>query len=179
MNLGFDFDKVFINTPPLIPDKLIDRLYKKKSNGMLLYRIPSKTEQVFRLFTHLSPFRPPIFQNIAFIKHIVKQNNHKYFLISSRFGFLKQTTDRLVKKHKLEKVFNAMHFNFENKQPHLFKNDMIKKLNIHRYVDDDLPLLEYLSLKNKKTMFFWLNKNIRKSLKNNLVAITHLKEMIK
>lgn len=178
MNLGFDFDKIFIDYPPFIPDNLIDRLYKKKSNGALIYRIPSKTEQLFRLFTHHQFFRPPIFENINFVKQITKQNNHKYYLISSRFGFLQQATDTLVKKHELDKVFHAMHFNFTDKQPHVFKGEIIKKLHIHRYVDDDLPLLEYLSLKNKKTLFFWLNKKLDKKLTHNLLAIRNLNKII-
>ena len=72
-----------------------------------------------------------------------------------------------------------MYFNFEDKQPHIFKDAMVKKLNIHRYVDDDLPLLKYLVSKNKKTVFFWLNKLDNKKIDNNLFAITNLKEMVK
>ena len=30
MNIGFDLDKVFIDTPPFIPKTVIEKLYKKK-----------------------------------------------------------------------------------------------------------------------------------------------------
>jgi hypothetical protein len=36
MNIGFDFDKVFVDYPPIIPDYFFDRFYKKKANGTLL-----------------------------------------------------------------------------------------------------------------------------------------------
>ncbi|MEN9407220.1 MAG: hypothetical protein RLZZ455_436, partial [Candidatus Parcubacteria bacterium] len=60
MNIGFDLDKVLVNYPPLIPDGLIDRLYKKKIKGELVYRFPSKPEQRIRKISHLSFLRPKI-----------------------------------------------------------------------------------------------------------------------
>ncbi len=179
MNLGFDFDKIFINYPPFIPGALIDRLYKNKTNGMLSYRIPSKLEQRFRLITHYPIFRPAILENIQFIKNVSKQNSHKYYLISSRFSFLKDTTNTLIKKYQLDDIFHTMHFNFENRQPHVFKEDIIKKLNVHRYVDDDLALLKFLLSKNKKTIFFWLNNKREEKLGKNLFAVTKLSDMLK
>ena len=92
---------------------------------------------------------------------------------------MKDRTDNLVKRYKLDKIFNTMYFNYENRQPHQFKNDVIRKLNLDTYIDDDLQLLEYLIDKNPKTKFFWLNKKISKPLKNNLFAIKHISEMFK
>lgn len=178
MNLGFDLDKIFIDYPPLVPNQLIDRLYKKQSNGQLLYRIPSKPEQFLRLLTHRSFLRPIIKENLEFIKNITKKEKHNYYLISSRFGFLKNTTEKLIKKCNFDKIFDAMYFNFDNKQPHIFKNETIQRLKIDRYVDDDLPLLEFLSKKNPKIKFFWLNKKKSKPLKRNLLAITSLSQIL-
>jgi len=181
MNIGFDLDKVFIDFPPFIQDKLIDRLYKQKSDGILLYRIPSKPEQIIRIISHLPIFRPPLTKNIKFIKDLTKKknSNNKYYLISSRFGFLKKTTEALIKKHGFNEIFDTMFFNFENKQPHLFKHEIITKLRIDRYVDDDLALLEFLNKKNKKTKFFWLNNNSEKIIKDNIIAIKQLSKILR
>lgn len=178
MNLGFDLDKIFIDYPPFIPNQLIDRLYKKHSNGQLLYRIPSKPEQFLRLLTHQPFLRPIIKENMEFIKNITKKEKHNYYLISSRFGFLKKTTELLVKRCGFDKIFDAMYFNFGNKQPHIFKNEIIKKLNIHRYIDDDLPLIKFLSSQNPRTLFFWFNKKESKKLNNNLFAITEIYKIL-
>lgn len=178
MNLGFDLDKVFIDYPPFIPSKIIDRIYKKEFNGKLSYRIPGKPEQIIRLFTHYYFFRPPIRKNLEFIKRLRKLN-HKHILISSRFSFLKKTTERLIKKHRLDKLFNELYFNFDDQQPHIFKNQIIQRLKIDRYVDDDLRLLEYVSERNPKTLFFWLNNKIKNKLTKNLISITNLSEMLK
>ena len=153
MNIGFDLDNIFINTPPIVPRKIIEWLYKGKSNKSLKYRIPSKIEQIIRLFSHYPLFRLPITGNINYIKNLSLTNTNKYYLISSRFGFLKDRTDNLVKRYKLDKIFNTMYFNYENRQPHQFKNDVIRKLNLDTYIDDDLQLLEYLIDKNPKTKF--------------------------
>lgn len=179
MNIGFDLDKIFIDYPPFVPDKLINRLYKHKSDSVLSYRIPSKPEQILRIISHYPIFRPPLTENIKFVKELTnkQKNNNKYYLISSRFGFLKNATKALIKRHGFNEIFDAMFFNFENKQPHIFKHGVITKLKIDRYVDDDLPLLEFLNKINKKTKFFWLNKKIKRTLEKNIIAITHLREM--
>lgn len=179
MNLGFDLDKVFIDYPPFIPAKIIDKIYKKESNGVLSYRIPKKSEQIIRLFTHYSIFRPPISKNLLFIKKLRQSSRHHHFLISSRFSFLKNTTEKLISEYKLKDSFDGLYFNFDDQQPHIFKNKIIQKLKIHRYVDDDLKLLEYISNKNPKALFFWLNNKINKKLAKNLSAITDLSEMLK
>ena len=72
-----------------------------------------------------------------------------------------------------------MLFNFEDQQPHLFKNAQIKKMKIDQYFDDDLPLLEFLADKNPKVKLFWLNNKQNKPMNKNLFAIKNLSEMFK
>lgn len=156
MKIGFDLDKVFIDYPPLVSPKLIDSLYKKKDNGTLLYRIPSKPEQVFRKLTHLQILRAPIKHNVNVLKSIPKKK-HKLYLISSRFKFLEPETQGVVKRLGLDDIFDGLYFNFENKQPHRFKNEVLKKLQLDMYIDDDLSLIKYVAKENEKTQFYWLD----------------------
>lgn len=177
MNIGFDFDKIFIDYPPFLPAKLFDKLYKKKDNGILLYRIPGIPEQIVRKALHLPFMRPAIKENLAFLKKIPKQNN-KLYLISSRYKFLEPETNRLIKKYHLDKVFHALYFNFDNKQPHLFKNEILKKLKLDMYIDDDLSLLKYVSKENPKTKFFWLNTTQdNHTLPKNIIQINNLERI--
>lgn len=177
MNIGFDLDKIFINTPPLVPSKIIDLFYKGSLNGSLKYRIPSRPEQIIRIFSHYPLFRPPIVRNLNYVKNITLANKNRYYLISSRFGFLKKRTENLVECYGLNKIFDHMYFNYSNNQPHEFKDKIIKELKLDMYVDDDLQLLEYLINKNPKTKFFWLNKKVNRPLNKNLFAIRHISEM--
>ncbi len=178
MRIGFDLDKVFIDYPPFIPDLLIDKLYKKKSNGTLLYRIPTKPEQILRNLSHLPVLRPPLNENIAFLQSISKKNN-KLYLISSRYGFLRKRTEALMKKYGFDKIFDKLYFNFENKQPHLFKNEVIKKLHLDLYVDDDLHLINFVARHNPETKFFWLYHSPKEhKMGKNVFRISKLPEIL-
>ena len=179
MNIGFDLDKIFIEYPFFLPDFVVDKTYKIIFNNNIIYRIPSKPEQFLRLLLHYPLLRQPINKNIEFVKNIYKNNTDNYFLISGRFGFLKNRTDEIIKKYELDKVFKKILINFDNEQPHIFKSTLMKQLKIDKYVDDDFFLLKYAAKRNPKTKFFWLNKKIDKPLDKNLFAIKNISEMFK
>jgi len=179
MNIGFDLDKVFIEYPFFLPDFVVNKAYKIIFDNSIVYRIPSKPEQFLRLLLHYPLLRQPINKNIEFVKNISKKNAHNYFLISGRFGFLQKRTDEIIKKYELDKVFKKIFINLRNEQPHIFKSNLMKKLQINKYVDDDLYLLRYASKQNPKTIFFWLNNKVSKPMGNNLFAIKNISEMFK
>lgn len=177
MNIGFDLDKIFIDTPPFIPKSIIERLYKKRDNGTLLYRIPGPGEQIIRSISHLSFLRPPMKENLDFLR-IFSKNKNQLYLISSRFKFLEDKTKRIIEKYHFAKIFDEMYFNFANEQPHIFKNRIIKKLKLDYYIDDDRSLLKYVAKNNPRIKFFWLtnkSKNIR--LPENVFAVSKLKDV--
>lgn len=179
MRIGFDLDKIFINTPPLIPNSVINKIYKKRDNDILLYRIPSVPQQLLRKATHIPLLRQPIKDNVAFLKDLSKEKKHQLYLISSRFKFLEPQTQRLIKKYEFDKIFDRLYFNYDNKQPHEFKNDILRKLKLDIYVDDDLSLVRYVAKGNPKTNFFWLDQHTKiAKLGDNIKAITQLKEII-
>ena len=83
--IGFDFDKVFVSYPPVIPDKLIDFLYKgkialiPKKNAEkinLSYRIPGLLEKGIRIISHNYIFRPPMENNIKVLRFIRPKTYH-------------------------------------------------------------------------------------------------------
>lgn len=175
MNIGFDLDGIFIDTPPFVPKPLIEWLYRKH-NHTLAYRIPTKPEQFIRKVSHIAMFRPPIKQNIQFMKQ-QKHIKHTYFLISGRFGFLQKETEAILRTHAIDGMFSKVMLNTDNEQPHLFKNMMVKKWKIDRFVDDDLPLLKFLAQENPQTVFFWLHGMRKKMTQKNLCTIIHLSEV--
>lgn len=180
MKIAFDFDKVFVNHPPLMPDKVIEWFYKR-SNGHLSYRIPGLLEQKLRIISHNVLFRPPIQENIKNLVGIAKKNNIDMYLVSGRFGFLKDKTKTWLEKYKFGKLFKDMYFNFDNEQPHIYKDRIIKTLKIQKYIDDDFDLLSYLANKNPDVMFYWLNGNTvdKRIYLKNIVPIKNLKEFEK
>lgn len=186
MIIGFDFDKVFINYPPLIPYSIIDFFYKgasalKKegSKQKLQYRFPGPFEQKVRIATHYPILRHPIKENINALR-LIKKKGYTTYLVSSRFGFLRKRTDVVLNKYKLNKYFNEVHFNFTNKQPHIFKEETIKKLKIDTYIDDDLDLALYLSKKMPNLTIYWISDTKDEiKLPANITKIATLKELLK
>lgn len=180
--IGFDFDKVFVNYPPLVPSIFINRFYKKRTtgNGEPLYRIPGTFEKYIRVFSHYPLFRHAIKTNIETLAKI-SQKNLDIYLISSRFSFLKKRTNSWIKKHNIKKFFKEMFFNFGDEQPHLFKNRIINKLHLDIFVDDDLDLLQFLSKKNPHIHFFWIDKPSHsiQNLPKNIQHITTLEDLYK
>ncbi len=180
MNIGFDLDRIFINTPPFVPYKIIEMFYRQKTTKDIpLYRIPSTFEQKIRLLAHHKLLRPPMRENIRYIQKNLPKKGNKYYLISSRFSFLKEKTEELVRQYRFDKIFDGIFMNIENKQPHHFKHEVIEKLSIDSFVDDDLPLLLFLAKKNLKTTFYWFNRKRAEKLSNNLFAITHISEILR
>lgn len=177
MRIGFDLDGIFIGKPPFVPRRIIEWLYKGH-NHALSYRFPSKPEQFFRKATHIYFLRPPIQENIAFLRDNTIKDKNKYYLISSRFSFLKPETEIVLKKYKLRDYVDGIYLNSDDKQPHIFKNAMIKKLGIELFIDDDLPLTEFLAKENPQTKFIWLNEYKNAKELRNLFFLTNLHDIV-
>jgi hypothetical protein len=178
VRIGIDFDKIFVNYPPIVPGALIEYLYKNK-NHELKYRQPGKFEKRIRVLSHISLFRPPIKSNIEALDKIYQKNNSIIYLISSRFSFLKKKTESWNNKHNMHKYFEKMYFNFEDEQPHLFKNKVIKFERIEKFIDDDLDLLVYLARDNPKVDFYWVTQSSTiRNLPANIKRIKDLNEFL-
>lgn len=181
--IGFDFDKVFVSYPPLVPSFVIDFLYRRSfslgfgNNNMLSYRFPGKLEQRIRILSHNPIFRHPIRNNLASLDRISKTIPCELYLISSRFSFLKPRTEEWVTKNNIRSYFEELYFNYKNLQPHIFKNQVIKKLKLDEFIDDDLDLILFLSLRNPSVQFYWIsNRNLNKPLPKNVTQVKNLKE---
>ncbi len=156
--IAFDLDGVFINKPPLIPKKLLERLFRGKNKNGLHYRFPhSKLEQKVRKISHFYLLRPPIRKNIEFIRRLAQDKKYELYAISGRYSFLEKETDIWLEKRKIKGLFKKIFINLENKQPHLFKEEKLKENKIDIFVDDDGLLADYLAGKNIAKIFCFNN----------------------
>lgn len=184
MIIGFDFDKVFINYPPVVPDVFINLFYRRgtmfflgRKEKKLLYRFPGPIEQRIRILSHTPLLRSPIKKNVEALEKIKGLKKHKTYLVSSRYSFLKKRTEDVLKKHRLPQHFDGIYFNYGNEQPHIFKESMLKKLKINIYVDDDLATLLYLARKNTTTKLYWLCNNNGQTGSSRISAIQCISEI--
>jgi hypothetical protein len=187
MVIGFDFDRVFIDYPPFLPYSFVEYLYKgslvfrknRTKNIVLHYRFPGTLEQQLRILSHYPLFRHLIKENVTALKKISKEKKIKTYLVSSRFGFLQKRTERILEKYELNSYFDGVYFNFQNQQPHIFKEQTIRKLKIDTYVDDDLDLALYLSKKNPTLKIYWIGDGRKADgpLPKNVFVIKDIKEL--
>lgn len=178
--IGLDLDGVFVGLPPFIPYSLIDWLYKDHNEQRLKYRIPGFLEQKIRQLSHLPFVRPPIKQNHLILKHYHDTKKYHFYLISGRFGFLKNLTLAWLKRYGLIDVFDKIYFNINNVQPHEYKEKILSELNLDTYIEDDFDSIIYLASKFRKTHFYWYTEN--KSVKlnaGNITAIDDLGKILK
>jgi uncharacterized HAD superfamily protein len=155
--IGFDLDGVIINKPPFIPAFLMEFLVRAHNNKDLSYRFPkTKLEKLVRWVSHHPIFRPPIKKNINLIHELYKNKNYELYVVSSRYSFLDKRTKQWFDYYCLDGLFKKIHINLKNEQPHLFKEGMIKKLNLDVFIDDDLLLLNYLKKREKKVKLLYM-----------------------
>ena len=155
IRIGFDLDGVIVGKPPLVPKGLIEFLVKKPANSSLHFRFPkSCLEQYARKFSHFYLFRPPLRQNINFINKKLNSKKYELYVVSGRYSFLTAETDRWLKKRGLGNLFKAVFINLGNEQPHLFKERIIKELNLDYFFEDDPDTVVYLGKKISRTKTF-------------------------
>jgi len=158
IKVAFDLDGVIVDKPPLIPKKLLEYLFRGNHDiNHLHYRYPKTRLEIFvRKLSHFYLFRPPIKNNIDFIKNLAKDPKYEIFILSARYSFLKDETANWLKKRKIDFLFKKVMINLENKQPHLYKEERLKEINPAVFVDDDYLLADYLVNQNLKTKIYCL-----------------------
>jgi hypothetical protein len=156
--VAFDLDGVIVGKPPFMPKNLLEYLYRGVAGNRLSYRYPnSGVERCIRWISHHPAFRPPIERNIQIIKGLKKDKTFRIVAISSRYMFLKRRTHQWLSYHGLNNLFEEVYLNDNNLAPHIFKEEMLMKIKPTVYVDDDLPLIKYLSRKKLKTELVYYN----------------------
>lgn len=158
MRIGFDLDGIFIDKPPFIPKAVIEWFFRSHTST-LSYRIPNIYEQHGRKLIHFPFMRPPLLENMSILRKLHKEG-HQLYLISSRFGFLEKITYKWLTKHGIRAYFTDIYLNTHDKQPHLFKESVIEKLKLDYFIDDDLPLLEFLARKKQKTTLCFVTQRV-------------------
>lgn len=155
IKIAFDLDGVIIDKPPLIPKKLLEWLFRGGKKDGLYYRFPkSKIEQRIRKISHYYLFRPPIKENIKFIKDLARDKRYELYIVSGRYSFLKDETEKWLKKRKIEGIFKKVFINLSDDQPHLFKEKKLKEIGAKIFVDDDEMVVDYLVDKLETRVFF-------------------------
>ncbi len=160
LKVGFDLDGVIIDKPFFVPKSIIEYLYRAHNGNHKKYRVPTwQPEIILRKLSHHWALRLPLKRNLLQIKKIAQNPNIDAYIISGRYNFLKNRTKQWFKIHKLSGKFKKVCINMKNEQPHIFKERMIKKLQLDYFFDDDPLSYNYLKNKIKSTKFYLVKGN--------------------
>jgi hypothetical protein len=164
LKVGFDLDGVVIDKPFFVPKSIIEYLYRAHNGNCKKYRVPTwKPEIIFRKLSHHWALRLPLIKNLLLVKKIAQKPNIDAYIISGRYGFLKNRTKQWFKIHKLNGTFKGVFINEKNEQPHFFKEKKIKELQLDYFFDDDPICVNHLKKKFQKCEIFLLQKQSIKS----------------
>lgn len=159
MKIAFDLDGVIIGKPPLIPKKILERLYAGGQDSLHCRFPSSQLSQKIRQLSHFYLLRPPIGENIEFLKKAAKRPGVVLYVISSRYSFLADQTQTWLEKRKINHLFREVHLNLNNEPPHLFKARMLREIKPAIYIDDDKNILGFLKAKFPEIVFYCPENN--------------------
>ncbi|MFZ5376693.1 MAG: hypothetical protein ACOZAN_03450 [Patescibacteria group bacterium] len=156
IKIGFDFDGVIMYNPARLIRPIISQFKKKgliKRKRLQFFRPKAGIQTFFWQLLHKSSVFPAL--GLGKLRKLAKLNNVELYLITGRFAELKDDYDFWLKKIGAKQIFKATYINDKNEQPHLFKEKMIKKLNLDHFVEDNWDIVEHLK-NNTQARIFWI-----------------------
>lgn len=155
--IGFDLDGVLLYNPARImrfPIVTFKRMFIPKREKKFLIPKNIISRQLWSL-AHLSSF--VIAKGFDDLQKIVLKHHLETYIITARFDFLKNNSlywfDRLNKN----KIFQQCYINHKNQQPHLYKEKLVKKLDLDIFIDDNWDIVNYLSKKTDAKIYWIYN----------------------
>ena len=151
LRIGFDFDGVIAYNPLRVlraPVMTVRKWFFTKED--LVFPVPQK--RPFRLLwalAHETSFYPSY--GLSNLKKLMEDGKIEGYLVTGRYSFLETSLSKWLKKHGLETAFKGVYLNRDNRQPHSFKEEMIKKLKLNMFVEDNWDIVTYLSQKFSKS----------------------------
>ena len=161
IKVAFDMDGVLLYNPSRIFRTLISK--SKKANlfprkELEFYHPQNKFEKWFWLFLHKSSFK--IANGFKKLEKMVKAGDLEIYIVSGRFSCLQNDSKKWLKKLNKKNMFKGIYFNDCDQDPHVFKEKMLKELQVDYFVEDNWDVVNYLhhklELKNQKPEIWWV-----------------------
>lgn len=148
LKVGFDLDGVILYNPirvlrPL--SALISKLiFKKKTTSFFIPQNPIAKFAWYLL--HKTSFIPA--RGLNDLRKLVKEGKVEAHLITGRYSSLTHDFQSWMKSLNSEHLFASQSHNVKNEQPHIFKQNMIKKLGLDIFVEDNWDIVKELKVKS-------------------------------
>ncbi len=155
IRVGFDLDGVILYNPIRIARPFI-ALFKElllRKKDLSFYYPKSTLEQYLWKILHKSSIF--IAPGLDDVKKLVKNKKIKAYIITARYSFMGKELLYWFKKKELDRIFSELYYNKHDEQPHLFKERLIKKLDLDYYVEDNFDIVKHLHTQ-KATKVLWI-----------------------
>ena len=150
LRVGFDLDGVLLYNPARIIRPIIvflKKIFFKKEVDRFHYP-KTKIQKLVWLMFHKIVFGPAL--GYSDLKKLIISKKIKAYIITGRNESLKNDFEQWMKKLEAKKYFSNYYFNNKNEQPYIFKEKMIKKLNLDIYVEDNWDIVRKIKVKKSK-----------------------------
>ena len=182
LRVGFDLDGVLLYNPARIirPIMSFAKKYLLKRDLNKFYYPKNETEKLIWWFLHKSSLWPSL--GIKELIKLIKQKKINAYIVSARYELLEKDFTRWINIIDPDKSFSGCFYNNKNDQPQLFKEKMIKKLNLDIFVEDNWDIVSHLNFKyknkNLKTKVFWIYNLLDRNI-NYEYKFSSLKKIVK
>lgn len=144
LKVGFDLDGVILYNPVRVlrPFSALASkiLFNKKNTSFFIPQSPFAKFAWYLL--HKSSFIPA--RGLKDLKNLVKQGKIEAHLITGRYSSLSHDFENWMKSLDASSIFTTQSHNTKNEQPHIFKQNMIKKLGLDIFVEDNWDIVREL-----------------------------------
>lgn len=157
IKVGIDFDGVLAYNPLRVARAPVVILKKILGiNGGRKFYVPkTRIEKFLFWLPHELSFFPA--QGTSLLIDLVEKGKIEAHIISGRYGYLRPSLDRWIKVKKIDHIFSSVHTNLNNEQPHLYKERVIKELDLDYYIEDNYDIVEHLKGKVKSRVLWIYN----------------------
>jgi len=163
LKVGFDLDGVILYNPARVARPILSLfrkllIHKPKKH---FYIPKSKPEELFWYLLHKTSIMPA--KGYKRLKKLIQDKKIKAYLITGRYNALKSDFEEWTDKIDAKSNFTASLYNKKNKQPHMFKKEMIEKLDLDIFVEDNWDIIKLLSENKRKSLsILWITNFLDK-----------------
>jgi hypothetical protein len=185
LKVGFDLDGVLLYNPARIFRPItmtVKSFLKPKSTKKTHFYYPkSKIEIFIWKIVHWSSMF--LAKGLSDIKLMKQKDLIRPYIVTSRYDCLKNDFYYWLKKMNAKNIFVGTYHNKDNLQPHIFKENMINKLELDYFFEDNWDIVKHLNIKTKAKIY-WISNPLDSNIPYDLKfyslkdAVLHLKKKI-
>ena len=180
LKVGFDLDGVLLYNPARVVRPIIAFTKKyilKRDLNKFYYPKSGLEKLIWKLFHHTSLWSA---SGIDDLLKLISDRKIEAYVVSARYELLEADFKKWVKVIDPKKQFSGYFFKKKNQHPQILNKQMIKKLGLDVFVEDNWDIVKHL---NSKAKIFWIynildrNKDYKYKFSNLKATVDYLKKL--